>query len=51
MLYFRVDSSFKSVADIIKANEPPESGSAGTASTGHLLAKLIEEISWLSSTL
>jgi hypothetical protein len=50
MLYFRADSSFKSVADIIKANEPPKSGSTGTASTGYLLAKLMEKISGLSST-
>ena len=43
MLYFRSDSPFKSVADIIKAGEPPKCGSTGTASTGYLLAKLLEE--------
>jgi len=43
MLYFRSDSPFKSVADIIKAGEPPKCGSTGTASTGYLLAKLMEE--------
>src|SRR5919106_953003 len=43
MLYFRADSPFKSVADIIKASEPPKCGSTGTASTGYLLAKLMDE--------
>jgi tripartite-type tricarboxylate transporter receptor subunit TctC len=43
MLYFRADSPIKSLADIIKASEPPKCGSTGTASTGYLLAKLIDE--------
>jgi tripartite-type tricarboxylate transporter receptor subunit TctC len=43
MLYFRADSPIKSVADIIKASEPPKCGSTGTASTGYLLAKLMDE--------
>jgi tripartite-type tricarboxylate transporter receptor subunit TctC len=43
MLYFRADSPIKSVADIIKASEPPKCGSSGTASTGYLLAKLMDE--------
>jgi tripartite-type tricarboxylate transporter receptor subunit TctC len=43
MLYFRADSPFKTVADIIKASEPPKCGSTGTASTGYLLARLMDE--------
>src|SRR5919106_619608 len=43
MLYFRADSPFKTVADIIKAPEPPKCGSTGTASTGYLVAKLMDE--------
>lgn len=43
MLYMRSDAPFKSIADIIKAGEPPKCGSTGTASTGYLLAKLLEE--------
>jgi tripartite-type tricarboxylate transporter receptor subunit TctC len=43
MLYFRADSPIKSLADIIKASEPPKCGSTGTASTGYLLAKLLDE--------
>ena len=43
MLYFRADSPFKTVADIIKASEPPKCGSTGTASTGYLIARLMEE--------
>jgi tripartite-type tricarboxylate transporter receptor subunit TctC len=43
MLYFRADSPFKTVADIINASEPPKCGSTGTASTGYLLARLMDE--------
>ena len=43
MLYFRADSPFKTLADIIKASEPPKCGSTGTASTGYLIAKLLDE--------
>ena len=43
MLYFRSDSPFKTLADIIQAKEPPKCGSTGTASTGYLLGKLMEE--------
>ena len=43
MLYFRADSPIKTVADIIKASEPPKCGSTGTASTGYLLARIMDE--------
>lgn len=43
MLYFRADTPFKTLADIIKAGEPPKCGSTGTASTGYLIAKLLDE--------
>ena len=43
MLYFRADAPFRTVGDIIKASEPPKCGSTGTASTGYLLARLMEE--------
>ena len=43
MLYFRADSPHKTLADIIQAKEPPKCGSTGTASTGYLLGKLLEE--------
>src|SRR5262249_59593865 len=43
MLYFRADSLYKTIADIIKASEPPKCGATGTASTGYLLGKLMEE--------
>jgi tripartite-type tricarboxylate transporter receptor subunit TctC len=43
MLYFRADSPFKTVDDIIKASEPPKCGSTGTASTGYLLARIMDE--------
>ena len=43
MLYFRADTPFKTLADIIQAKEAPKCGSTGTASTGYLLAKLMDE--------
>jgi len=43
MLYFRADSPIKTVADIINAKEPPKCGSTGTASTGYLLAQIMDE--------
>jgi tripartite-type tricarboxylate transporter receptor subunit TctC len=43
MLYFRADSPFKTITDIIKAAEPPKCGSTGTASTGYLLARIMDE--------
>jgi tripartite-type tricarboxylate transporter receptor subunit TctC len=43
MLYFRADSPFKTLADIIQAKEAPKCGSTGTASTGYLLARLMDE--------
>ena len=43
MLYFRADSPFKNLTDIIQAKEPPKCGSTGTASTGYLLAKIMDE--------
>jgi tripartite-type tricarboxylate transporter receptor subunit TctC len=43
MLYVRADTPYKSIADIIKASEPPKCGATGTASTGYLLGKLLEE--------
>ncbi|HWH77130.1 MAG TPA: tripartite tricarboxylate transporter substrate-binding protein, partial [Candidatus Binatus sp.] len=43
LLYFRSDSPFKTLNDIINAKEPPKCGSTGTASTGYLLAKIMDE--------
>ena len=43
MLYVRSDAPYKSIADIIKAAEPPRCGSTGTASTGYILAKVLDE--------
>ncbi|HEY7715625.1 MAG TPA: tripartite tricarboxylate transporter substrate-binding protein [Candidatus Binatia bacterium] len=43
MLYFRADSPIKTLADIIHAKDPPKCGSTGTASTGYLLARLMDE--------
>ena len=42
MLYMRADAPYKSVADIVKAKEPPKCGSAGVASAGYVLDRLLE---------
>ena len=43
MLYMRADTPYKSIADIIKAKEPPKCGATGTASSSYILAMLLEE--------
>jgi tripartite-type tricarboxylate transporter receptor subunit TctC len=43
MLYMRADNPYKSIADIIKAKEPPKCGATGTASSSYILAMLLEE--------
>jgi len=42
-LYMRADAPYKSLGDIIKAKEPPKCGATGTASTGYILPKILEE--------
>jgi tripartite-type tricarboxylate transporter receptor subunit TctC len=41
--YMRADAPYKSVADIIKAKEPPKCGGSGTASSDFILSKVLEE--------
>lgn len=43
MLYMRADAPYKSIGDIIKAKEPPKCGATGTASTGYIVPKILEE--------
>jgi tripartite-type tricarboxylate transporter receptor subunit TctC len=43
MIYFRADSPFKTIGDIIKAKEPPKCGASGFASSGYILPKVLEE--------
>jgi tripartite-type tricarboxylate transporter receptor subunit TctC len=43
IMYMRADAPYKSVADIIKAKEPPKCGSTGTASSDYILSKVLEE--------
>src|SRR5262249_22637785 len=43
MLFFRANAAYKAVSDTIKASDPPKCGAPGTASTGYLLAKLMDE--------
>ena len=43
IMYIRADSPYKSIADIIKAKEPPKCGGSGTASSDYILSKVLEE--------
>lgn len=43
MLYIRADTPYKTIADIIKAKEPPKCGATGTASSSYILAMMLEE--------
>ena len=43
LLYMRADAPYTSIADIIKAKEPPKCGGTGTADSGFILTKLLEE--------
>ena len=43
VIYMRADAPYKSIADIIKAKEPPKCGAPGTTSTGYNLSKILEE--------
>jgi tripartite-type tricarboxylate transporter receptor subunit TctC len=43
IFYMRADTPYKSIADIIKAKEPPKCGGTGTASSDYILSKVLEE--------
>ena len=43
MLYMRADAPYKTIADIVKAKEPPKCGATGTASSSYILAMMLEE--------
>ena len=43
MLYIRADSPYKTIDDVVKSKEAPKCGATGTASTGYILPKVLEE--------
>jgi tripartite-type tricarboxylate transporter receptor subunit TctC len=43
VFYMRADAPYKSIADVIKAKEPPKCGGSGTASSDFILSKVLEE--------
>ncbi|MBI4489732.1 MAG: hypothetical protein HY694_11655 [Deltaproteobacteria bacterium] len=43
MLYVRADAPYKTLRDVIAAKEPPKCGATGSASTGYILPKILEE--------
>ena len=42
LLYMRADTPFKTVADIVKAKQPPSCGGSGTTSSDYIVAKILE---------
>jgi tripartite-type tricarboxylate transporter receptor subunit TctC len=43
IMYMRADAPYRSLADIIKAKEPPKCGATGTASSDYILSRVLEE--------
>lgn len=43
IFYIRADAPYKTIADVIKAKEPPKCGGTGTASSDYILSKVLEE--------
>ncbi len=42
LFYMRADTPFKSVADIVKAKQPPSCGGSGTTSSDYIVAKILD---------
>jgi tripartite-type tricarboxylate transporter receptor subunit TctC len=42
LFYMRADTPFRSVADIVKAKQPPSCGGSGTTSSDYIVAKILE---------
>ena len=42
LLYMRADAPYKTIGDIINAKEPPRCGTAGVASAGHILDRVLD---------
>ena len=43
MIFGRADAPFKSIADIIRAKEPPKCGSTGVGSSDYVMSKILED--------
>jgi tripartite-type tricarboxylate transporter receptor subunit TctC len=43
MLFGRADAPFKSIGDIVRAQEPPKCGSTGVGSSDYVMSKVLEE--------
>jgi len=42
MFYMRADTRYKSIAEIIRAKQPPSCGGSGTTSSDYIVAKILE---------
>ena len=43
LLYMRANTPYKTLQDVRKATQPPKCGATGTGTTGHYMARLLEE--------
>jgi tripartite-type tricarboxylate transporter receptor subunit TctC len=43
MIFMRADAPFKSIADVIRAKEPPKCGSTGVGGSDYVMSRLLEE--------
>src|SRR5688572_20774134 len=44
VLYMRADSPYKTVAHVVKSDDPPSCGATGTGSSGYIIPKMINEV-------
>lgn len=42
ILYMRADTGIKSIADLVKAKQPPSCGGSGTTSSDYIIARILE---------
>jgi tripartite-type tricarboxylate transporter receptor subunit TctC len=42
MFYMRADTPYKTIADIVKAKQPPSCGGSGTTSSDYIVARILE---------
>ncbi|MGH7797091.1 MAG: Bug family tripartite tricarboxylate transporter substrate binding protein [Candidatus Binatia bacterium] len=43
IFYMRADTPYRTIADVVKAKEPPKCGGTGTASSDYILSRVLED--------
>jgi tripartite-type tricarboxylate transporter receptor subunit TctC len=44
LLYMRADTPYKTIAEVVKTQAPPECGATGTSSTAYYIPKLLDQV-------